>query len=174
MVAGYVAATFLMFPRPLLTLFAVLAFGAWAGFGLTMVGVLAATALHYLIGRKLPRATVRRFAGRSLNRIMEVIRHRGLLAMTALRLVPVAPFAVPGIVAGAVHVPLADVMLGTLLGNAPGVLVTTILGDWLESVLHDPSPVDYGLFALGAVAAGVAGLLARRALARVQLPTSRA
>jgi uncharacterized membrane protein YdjX (TVP38/TMEM64 family) len=170
LVAGYVAATFVIFPRPLITLFAVLAFGPWIAFALAMAGVVAATWANYAVGRALPRATVRRFAGRSLNRVMEILRRRGVLAITALRLAPVAPFAVPGIVAGAAHLSLRDVLIGTVVGNLPGTAFTTILGDRLQEVLADPQPIDYWLLGGVIVAAVLATWAVRRVIARVQLP----
>jgi phosphatidylserine/phosphatidylglycerophosphate/cardiolipin synthase-like enzyme/uncharacterized membrane protein YdjX (TVP38/TMEM64 family) len=172
LVICYVIATFVVFPRPLLTLVAVLAFGPWIGFGLSLVGVLAATWANYLVGRKLPRRLVRRLAGRSLNRITEVLREREVLAITALRLVPIAPFAVPGLVAGAIRLRLGPVLLGTVLGNAPGILVTTVLGDRLQAILDHPEPADYWLFAAVVIAAAVTAYLARRYLVRLRLPHS--
>ena len=70
-----------------------------------------------MLGQKLDRDTVRRVAGAKLNGILQVLRRRGLLAMTALRLVPLAPFAVEGVVAGAVRVKLWDFMIGTAIGH---------------------------------------------------------
>jgi uncharacterized membrane protein YdjX (TVP38/TMEM64 family) len=171
LIAGYVVATFVMFPRPLLTVFGVLAYRPWLGFTLAMIGILAATVANYLVGRRLPRRLVRRFAGPSLNRVMAVLRSRGVLAMTALRLVPIAPFAVPGIVAGAAHLRLREVLLGTAMGNLPGILLTTVLADRLEAVLRDPRPEDFWLLAGVLLLAAVAAYSLRRSLSRIQLPT---
>src|SRR5688500_19930918 len=57
----------------------------------------------YVAGRRLDPGTIRRLAGAKLERILHVLRRRGLVAMTALRLVPLAPFAVEGFVAGAIR-----------------------------------------------------------------------
>ena len=48
----------------------------------------------------------------------EVLKKHGLLAMTLLRLVPLAPFAVESIVAGAIHMRVWHVMVGTAIGLA--------------------------------------------------------
>ena len=50
----------------------------------------------------LPRDTVRHLAGKKVNQMSEVLRRRGLLAVFAVRIVPVAPFFVEGMAAGAV------------------------------------------------------------------------
>ena len=101
--AAYTPASVTMFPRPLITLAAVVAFGPWLGFLYAMSGILLAALAGYYAGRLFDRNTVRRIAGRRLNRLTQVLRERGLLAMTAVRLVPLAPFAVESIVAGAIR-----------------------------------------------------------------------
>jgi uncharacterized membrane protein YdjX (TVP38/TMEM64 family) len=93
----------------------------------------------------LNRGTVRRVAGPKLNRMIEVLRKRGVLAITALRLVPIAPFAIEGLVAGAVRIKLWHFLLGTALGTAPGTLAATVFGNQLQAALHDPRSVNYWL-----------------------------
>jgi uncharacterized membrane protein YdjX (TVP38/TMEM64 family) len=88
---------------------------------------------------------VRRVAGHRLNNIIEVLRRRGLIAITALRLVPLAPFSVEGIVAGALRIKLWHFMLGTAIGILPGTLAATVFGDQLEAALQNPHAVNYWL-----------------------------
>ncbi len=145
--AAYSPACIIMFPRPLITLFAVIAFGPWLGFTYALSGVLIAALMTYMAGRLMSRATVRRLAGSRLNHVSEMLRKRGLVAITALRLVPVAPFAVLGLVAGAVRIKLWQYMLGTTIGMLPGTLTTTVFGDQLETALRDPSKINYWLLA---------------------------
>lgn len=171
LLAGYTVAAFLMFPRPLLTLFAVLAFGPWIGFGLAMTGMLFATLVTYLVGIRLDRHAVRRLAGRNLNRVTDALRRRGVLAMTLVRLVPMAPFAVIGIVAGALRLRLRSLILGTALGTLPGTLLTTVAGDRIAALLRDARPADWLLLGLVVATAAVAMLVLRRFGHRVQLPT---
>ncbi len=96
----------MLFPRSLLTILGVAAFGAWHGFAYAMAGILSRAASTYFAGTRLNRETVRRLARGRLNRISQVMRRRGVLAMTAVRLVPLAPFAVVNVVAGAIHLRL--------------------------------------------------------------------
>ena len=103
-----------------------------------------------------------RIAGRKLNDILQVLRRRGLIAMTALRLVPIAPFLVEGVVAGAVRVKLSDFMIGTGLGMLPGTLTSTVFGDQLQVWLEDPSRINYWLIALVLGLLGIATWLVRR------------
>ena len=45
-----------------------------------------------------------------------------------IRMVPIAPFSVVNLVAGASELSLRDFMLGTVLGMAPGIAVMAALG----------------------------------------------
>ncbi|OPH12145.1 hypothetical protein FE89_29785 [Azospirillum brasilense] len=88
--------------------------------------------------------------------------------MAALRVVPVAPFTVVNLVAGASRIRFADYLFGTILGMAPGILVFNLLGHQLERVLTEPTPTDMVLLGLAAVTAlglGWAGNRLVRALA---------
>ena len=126
-IAVYTPASVVLFPRPLLTLAAVVAFGPWLGFVYAMAGILVAALAGYYAGRLFERDTVRRIAGKQLNGLTEALRRRGLLAVTAVRLVPIAPFAVESVVAGALRIRLRHLVLGTFLGMLPGVLAATRL-----------------------------------------------
>lgn len=132
---AYTPACFVMFPRPLITLAAVVAFGPWMGFLYALLGIVASSIVTYYVGKRMRRDTVRRLAGPRLDRMVDVLKKHGLLAMTLLRLVPIAPFAVEGIVAGAVRLKLWHLAAGTAIGMLPGTLVTTVFGDQLETAL---------------------------------------
>jgi phosphatidylserine/phosphatidylglycerophosphate/cardiolipin synthase-like enzyme/uncharacterized membrane protein YdjX (TVP38/TMEM64 family) len=160
--AAYTPASLIMFPRPLITLAAVVAFGAWLGFAYAMGGILLAAVASYVAGRMLDRETVRRLAGTRLNQVSEKLRERGLLAITALRLVPMAPFAVEGLVAGAVRIKLWHLVLGTFIGMLPGTLATTVFGDQLEAALRDPAEINYWLLGGIVLVLGAGVLVVRR------------
>ena len=144
-ILAYTPACLVLFPRPIITLIAVAAFGPWHGFAYTMCGMLLACAITYYIGTKLNRETVRRLARGKLTRMSQIMRHRGVLAMTAVRLVPLAPFAVVNAVAGAIHVRFRVFMIGSALGILPGALTTTVFGDQLVSGIKDPRSINLWL-----------------------------
>jgi phosphatidylserine/phosphatidylglycerophosphate/cardiolipin synthase-like enzyme/uncharacterized membrane protein YdjX (TVP38/TMEM64 family) len=159
---AFTPAALVMFPRPLITLFAVVAFGPWLGFAYSMTGILISALVTYWMGTRMDRSTVRRLAGPKLNRILEVLRRRGVVALTALRLVPLAPFTVEGIVAGAIRIPLRDFTLGTAIGMLPGTLAATVFGDQLEIALRNPAEVNLWIVGGVIVALTAATLLVRR------------
>jgi phospholipase D1/2 len=155
---AYTPACFVMFPRPLLTLAGVIAFGPWLGFLYALLGIVGSSVVTYYVGRAMRRDTVRRLAGARLDRMVEVLRKRGLLAMTLLRLVPLAPFAIEGIVAGASRLKLWHLAAGTAIGMLPGTLAATIFGDQLETALSGGS-INWWVVGGCALALGI-GLVA--------------
>jgi phospholipase D1/2 len=149
---AYTPACFVMFPRPLITLFSVIALGPWLAFGTALTGIVFSAAVTYFVGMHLRRDTVRRLAGDRMNRMIDVLRRHGLLAMTLLRLVPLAPFAVEGIVAGAVRLKLWHLLAGTAIGMLPGTLATTLFGEQVEIALSEGGRVNWWVIVgIGAV-----------------------
>jgi len=144
-IAAYTPACLTMFPRPLITLFAVIAFGPVPGFAYAVSGILLAALVTYYAGRLLPENTVRQLAGSKMDEMTDVLRERGLAAVFAVRIIPVAPFAIEGMVAGRIPITLWHFMLGTLLGMLPGTLTTTIFGDQIQRALEDPSRINWML-----------------------------
>jgi uncharacterized membrane protein YdjX (TVP38/TMEM64 family) len=148
----YTPAAFVMFPRPLLTLLTVIAFGPWLGFAYGMTGILVSALATYYAGRSMRSRTVERLAGDKFDHVREVLREHGLVSMTAMRIVPAAPFALEGILAGAMRVRLWHYMLGTLIGMTPGVLATSVFGEQLTRALEDPSTINWWLVAAVVIA----------------------
>jgi phospholipase D1/2 len=170
---AYTPACLVMFPRPLITLTAVIAFGPWIGFGYALAGIVFSAVVTYYLGRRMRRDTVRRLAGPKLDAMVEVLKRHGLLAMTLLRLVPLAPFFVEGLVAGAVNLKLWHLAVGTAIGLVPGTLATTVFGDQLESAF---SGGDFNWWLVGAAIAalGIGSLAVKRWFSRMagRLPGS--
>ena len=92
---------------------------------------------------------VKRIVGERLDDMTRRLRSHGLAAVTAIRLVPAAPFAVEGIIAGAVRIKLWHYTLGTFLGMLPGVLATSIFGTQITAALEDFSTINWWI--VGAV-----------------------
>ena len=124
-----------------------------------IMGIVGSAVVTYFVGRKMRRDSVRRLAGPKLDQIVAVLKKHGLLAMTLLRLVPLAPFAVEGIVAGAVRLKLWHLAVGTAIGMLPGTLATTIFGDQLETALSGSGSINWW------VVGGVLALLLAGAVA---------
>jgi uncharacterized membrane protein YdjX (TVP38/TMEM64 family) len=167
-VAVYTPSAFIMFPRPLITLFAVVAFGPWFGFAVAMTGIAGSALATYAVGRALSPETVRRIAGDKLHNASEIVRRRGLAAVFAVTVAPIAPFPVVGMAAGAVRIKVLHYLCGTLGGMLPGTLATTVFARELEAALEDPSRINYWVVAAVILVLVLLVVFARRWLARMQ------
>ena len=165
-VAAYTPASVVLLPRWIITLAAVLAFGPWAGFVYAQLGVILAAVAGYLLGRIIHRDTVQRIAGHGVLKLSRLLQRRGIIAVTLVRLVPIAPFIVVNAVMGAMRIRLRHFVLGTVFGMLPGMLATTVLGDQIAALLANPLKFNVwmlvGALALVALAGTSARHLARR------------
>ena len=148
-ILSYTPATLVMFPRWLITLAAVAIFGPWAAFAYAELGVVLAALCGYAMGRLVRHDTVWRMAGPRLHRLTRVLRRRGLIAVTTVRLVPIAPFIVINVGMGAMRIRLHHYLIGTVLGMLPGMLATTVLGDQLTEAISEPTRANLWIGAAG-------------------------
>ena len=155
-ILGIALAASLAVPLTLLVVAAVLAFGSVAGFFYSLAGAELSALLTYATGQGMGRDLVRRYAGDRLNRVSKQLSKRGVLTIVTLRIVPVAPFVVINLVAGASHISLRDFALGTLVGLLPGLIAIAFFADGLVRSVRDP---DVGSIAwLAAVVLAIVGV----------------
>ncbi|MFO7735189.1 MAG: VTT domain-containing protein [bacterium] len=148
---------FLMVPVTVLIVLNSLLLGGWTGFFTALTGGVTAAAVHYVVGRFLWRDTIRKLAGRKLNTLTEKLQKPGIFALTAVRLMPVAPFTMINIVAGTMRVRFWQYILGTILGMLPGIIGISFFSDRVYEILKDPSPksIAIGAGTVAILAAGV-------------------
>ncbi|WP_256729896.1 TVP38/TMEM64 family protein, partial [Burkholderia pseudomallei] len=102
-----------------------------------------------------PRGPPRNPAARRVGR-------RGVVAMAVLRLLPIAPFTVVNLVAGASSIGFRDYLVGTALGMLPGIVLTVTFAHQLSAALVHPTPAAFAwLAAIGLAFVGVAPPLRR-------------
>lgn len=161
-VVGLTLALTLAVPLVFLTLVALAAYGPLAGSACVMAGALLGAAASYGIGRFLGREVLERLAGPRVNQLSRRLARRGLLAVIAVRLVPVAPFAVVNMVAGASHIRLRDLLLGTALGILPATLVMAVFLEQITAALRNPTPLTFALIGVTVMLVGVGAWGLRR------------
>jgi phospholipase D1/2 len=137
-------------PVTVLIAVSVLTFGPVFGFLYSFIGMTLSALLTFGIGHALGHDAVRRLAGSRLNKISRRLAQRGVLAIIAVRIIPVAPFSLINLVAGASHIRFRHFLIGTLIGELPGLLAISIFVDQIGEAIRHPGPGS--LFALGAVA----------------------
>src|SRR5206468_3631838 len=153
---AYVLAGLLVVPVMLVITVTGIVFGPLVGGIYALAGAMLSGIVTYTIGRKLGRETVRRVAGKRLNAITRGLAKRGLLTMILVRVVPVAPFSIVNVVAGASHIGWRDFIVGTALGMLPGIIATVVFVDRLIDVVRHPGPKTIALLTL--IAVGLIGL----------------
>jgi len=159
-VAGFALALTVAIPLTFLTLVAMVAFGPWGGLGCAMAGATIGAAASYGLGHALGREALERLAGPRVNLLSRRLASRGVLAIIVIRLVPIAPFAVINMVAGASHIRLRDLLVGTAIGMAPSTLAMAFFVDQIAAALRAPTPLTFVLLTLGLalIIAGAWGL----------------
>jgi phospholipase D1/2 len=153
---AYVLAAFLggglvAFPVVLLIAGTAAAFGPILGFIYAAVGSLASALLTYVIGAWLGRRPLQSILGPRLSRIRNRICRSGVVAVAAVRLVPIAPFTLVNMVAGACKIPIVAYLAGTALGLLPGLLAMSALGHQIFRFIIDPNPADFALLIAAAL-----------------------
>jgi len=152
---GYVVITQFPVPRTILTLSSGVLFGPWVGIIVALTATTVAAALSLLVVRGLlgewmaPRLRHPAVAG-----INARLEQRGWLAVTSLRMIAGVPFSIMNYAAALTSVPLGMFTVATLVGSAPGTVVTVVLGDALTG---DVDPLVIGLTVVLAVI-GLVGL----------------
>jgi uncharacterized membrane protein YdjX (TVP38/TMEM64 family) len=128
------------YPAEIPTAAAGFVYGFWAALPIVVLGWLLSALGTYALGRHAGRPALHRLAGAARFRRAEAALHRGGAgALLAARLIPVVPFSLVGLVAGAARVPVWRFTWTTVVGFLPLASVMTLLGSRLEDLsLRDP------------------------------------
>ena len=127
------------YPAEILNAAAGFVWGFWLGLLLVMVGWLLNALLSWEIGRRAARPLLyRAFGERRFLRYQAVVERGGAFLLLSMRLIPIVPFSLFTIVAGAAHVPLGRLMWTTAVGYLPLTALFVYLGTRLEEL----SPTD--------------------------------
>ena len=161
-IGAFVGGGLIAFPVNLLIAATAAAFGPMVGFTYAAAGTMLSALVTYGVGAWLGRNAVVSLIGPRLNRIRKAIAKRGILAMATIRLVPVAPFTLVNVAAGASEIRLFDYLIGTALGMAPGLVVMSALGHNIVLLFTQPSLKHLALLA-GALAVWIALILGLQA-----------
>jgi uncharacterized membrane protein YdjX (TVP38/TMEM64 family) len=170
--AGYIIGSIIAIPITLLVITTVLTFGPWPGFAYAFGGSMLGALISFGLGRILGRNMVRQLAGSRLNALSQRLARRGILAVIAVRLIPVAPFTVINMVAGASHIRFRDFLFGTGIGMAPGIIAIAFFTDRIAASVESPDLAHFTTLALVMAAIVVVAFLLRHWL-RTRAMTSR-
>jgi uncharacterized membrane protein YdjX (TVP38/TMEM64 family) len=140
--AGIVA---LSFPEAgLLTILAGFLFGRWFGTLYAVIGATGGATIVFVAARSGLAGLAAR-AGPRAERLAAGFRRDALSYLLALRLVPLFPFWLVNLVAGAAGLPLRTYVAGTLFGIIPGTFIYASLGVGLDEVIAAGRRPDFAV-----------------------------
>ena len=143
--ATYIVGGLIMFPVMALIAVSGVLYGPLTGFLVSIAGSTLSAAVGYWAGHLLGRRTVHQLSGGRIDRINRQLARRGILSTTIIRLLPLAPFTLINLAAGASHISFRDYILGTVLGMAPGIVAITLLSSNLVTALQAPSVLNVAI-----------------------------
>ena len=162
---AYLVGSIISVPITVLILATALVFGPWMGTVYSFVGCLIGAIVTYAIGYFLGRDFIQKLTGPKWQAVERKINQTGVLAVATLRAIPIAPFTVINIISGAFQVPIRDYLLGSMIGLAPGIIVTNLFAHQLESAFRNPGVGSFVLLAVLIVVSVLATLWLRRKFA---------
>src|SRR5262249_52144727 len=141
-------------------------FGPVLGFAYSSAGLLASAALNYAIGAWLGRDVLSNTLGRRFDPARSALMRQGLITTAVVRAIPMSPFALVSVAAGASHIGFRDYLLGTAIGIMVPVLLVTVATEQTSRLLAEPRAgqlaVLAGLIALWIVVAFAAQAVLER------------
>jgi len=162
--AAYFVGALLVIPLTVLIAVTGLVFGPVVGGVYALTCATLTSIVIYLVGRRLGRDTLRRVAGRRVNEVSERLAQRGVATVFLVRLLPIAPFTIVNLVAGASHIRLRDFVLGTIAGLAPGTVLLMLFVDRLvDAIMHPGWPTVLLLVAAAVLIMAAAVIVRKRA-----------
>jgi phospholipase D1/2 len=153
-IGAYIIGGLIMVPITVLIGATAIIFPAHLSVVYALAGCLVNSLITYLIGAGLGRRSIRKLAGSRLNRLSKRLTRQGIFTVAVVRNLPVAPFTIVNMVAGASHIKLKDFLLGTALGMLPGIVAITVFTDRVVAAVKNPDWINI------AAAAGIALILA--------------
>lgn len=127
-VLGYAALVLIPSPASLLTVLAGALFGLGVGIALAWTGAVLGALGGFALGRVLGRDAVDRMLRGRLADADRMLRTHGLVAVLAVRLVPLFPFTPINYAAGLLRVRTRDYAIGTAVGIVPGAVAYAAVG----------------------------------------------
>jgi uncharacterized membrane protein YdjX (TVP38/TMEM64 family) len=143
---AYAALTALSVPGAMLmTLAAGFLFGPWLGGTYALVGATCGAGAVFLAARTGLSGLVDR-AGPRVQRLKAKFRADAFSYLLCLRLVPIFPFWLVNLAAGAANMPLPLYLTATFFGMIPGTFVYAGIGNSVSALIEAGQPVPYTIF----------------------------
>ncbi|MCB5186750.1 VTT domain-containing protein [Methylobacillus caricis] len=147
--AAYVVGTLIFFPHVVMTGTVVIVFAPLEAFLVAMLGSLISVSIGWAAGLGLGQQSLQAVLGRHAGKISQYAKNGGVVGLTLLRLMPIAPFTVVNLVLGMMKVPYMTLLIATVLGLLPGTLVSVFIGQSAVELFKHPEPRNFFLVGIG-------------------------
>ena len=143
----------------LLTITGGFLFGPWLGGAYAVIGATIGATVVFLAARAGLAGLAAR-AGPWVRRLEKGFRRNGLNYLLVLRLIPIFPFWLVNLVAGAAGLRLWVYVLGTFIGIIPVTFIFASLGNGLGTLVEEGRPPDLAILYRPSVLLPILGLAA--------------
>lgn len=143
----YLVGGLTLFPITVLIAVTAMVFGPWEGVLYSLLGSVAGALIGYavgwLAGRRAP--SIWKMRDGRVARLIRVFAGNGVIGIASLRMLPLAPFMLINLAAGAARVPFLDFAIGSALGLGPGIIAFNLMGVQFQQVLTQGRAEDVGV-----------------------------
>jgi phospholipase D1/2 len=110
-------------------------FGPVEGSIMALITLLISAVISYSIGHYKGINFVAGITGRKVNQLGRRMTKRGVWTMIVIRILPLAPFAIINMMAGASRIRFRNFFIGTLIGSLPGIIILTLFFSYVMQIL---------------------------------------
>lgn len=165
-IAGFVVGGLVFVPITLMVGAAALILPPWQSLGVTLAGVVLNAWATYGLGHHIGKKSVQKLTGKKLERINQYLSRNSFVTVAVARNLPVAPFTIVNLVAGASGIRLKPYLAGTAVGMLPGIILITFFTDRMRQAFKDPNWINITAVAILAAIMAVGFVWLRKRLAR--------
>lgn len=151
----YTIGTLAFFPHMAMTGIIVIVFSPLQAFSIAMTGSLVSGSIGYWAGRKLGLKSMRALIGETAEKISVYAKKGGIIGITLLRLLPIAPYTAVNMALGMLEISFFTFIAGTFLGTLPGTVIAAFLGESMLELWQNPN-MEHLSMILGGLACWVA------------------
>lgn len=131
--------TLAMVPLTPMVVAAAILLDPWLGFASSMTGAMISAATGFIIGQLMGAKLLEHYSQSRIHKLSRQLSRRGILAVAVLRMVPIAPYAIVNIMAGASHLALGRFLLGSVIGMVPGIAALSWFSGSLYRAVTNPN-----------------------------------
>lgn len=126
----YLISALTLFPVTALNVLCALIFEPITAFLFSVLCCLLSAIFSYALGARLGRKGMNKIGTENFKKFKSKITEGSVIQIAIYRNIPVMPFSMFNMVAGALNLPIHIFLLGTIVGMAPGLLIIAFSGSF--------------------------------------------